>query len=72
MNQIERFDRRYSERFRKAVRTALATAQGYGDLIDQDGQEAVRLLGRELIEEIQNACSGKEAMGRRLPGSVHN
>lgn len=72
MNRIERFERKYPERFRKAVRTALAMAHGYGDLTDKDGQEAIRLLSRDLIEEIKYAVAHKEAMARRMPGCARN
>lgn len=72
MNRRERFEKKYPDRFREAVRIALAMAHGYGDLKDKNGQEAIRLLGSDLIEEIKNACSGKEAMNRRLPGCTRN
>lgn len=72
MNRREKFEKKYPEHFRDAVRTVLAEARGHGNLTDKNGQEAVRLLGWDLIEEIKQAVAHKEAMGRRMPGCARN
>ena len=73
MNRIERFENKYWNRFRKAVRTVLAANRGYGDLTDKDGQEAIKLLGPELVEEMKNAFASKDVLSRhKVPGSTRN